>query len=129
MKKKYISNHPNETIWINKKGFYESDEFEVLSVKNGNWIILIGTVGDNNGKKYQSYKYSLNANIESVRRKSDNKIFFANGDWDNINKHYRTHFWFNNSLKTISVAGYYTKENKENNGYFSCNMMSLKNLK
>lgn len=35
MKRKYISNHPLEKVWINKNGFYESDEFEVLSVKDG----------------------------------------------------------------------------------------------
>mgnify|MGYP003474726193 CR=1 FL=1 len=56
MRKKYISNHPLEKVFINKKGMYESDEFEVLSIKEGNWIILVETVGNNNGERNQSYQ-------------------------------------------------------------------------
>lgn len=127
--KKYISNSPLEKVWVNEKGMYESDKFEVISLKEGNHIILVQTVGTNNGLPNQTYQYSVNANILEVLRKSDNRVFKAEGKWDDKNRHYATHFWFNESLRTISVAGYYTKQDKENGSYFSCNMISLKDLK
>lgn len=102
----------------------------ILDYKEGNWFISVGTVGDNNGKKYQSYNLSINANINSVKRYSDDRTIIANGNKykSKHSKFYLTHLWYNNSLDTICCGGYYTADNKKKDEYFSPNICTINDI-
>jgi hypothetical protein len=81
---------------------------KVLSRKNGNWIILLNTVGNNNGLKNQTYPVCINANIDSVQLKNGtiikadcSRVKLKSGE-----SIYITHMWDGHSGR-ISVSGYY----------------------
>lgn len=109
---------------------------EVLNLKNGDWFINVGTCRHNNGLPNQSFSLCINANIETVKRLSDGKCFTSNMTHLKTKSGstiWATHFWFNTSLNTISVSGYYTKvknpyKDDTIRSSFSANICSITDL-
>jgi hypothetical protein len=102
--------------------------FEVLSHTEHDKFIIVNSV-QKRGNEYVDVPIRYNANILSVRRLSDGAVFTADNTMrcKTVSGHgpfFITHFWWNDSLRTISVGGHY----KKNDNYFACNICSLQDL-